>query len=203
MKKRLTRNNLGGLTLTEVLIVIGILTFLILMVLLAFRSQIFKGNDAKRKGDIHKIQVAIEEYEKDHNCYPLPSQVVCNPGTGLQPYLDKIPCDPVTDSSYLYEIEDSGCPSWYRVLADLENESDPDAQDACGPDGSYNYYASSPNAPLCHLVESEFYGCKSGVCVPILWDNSRPGPECDPNYQNPSCYGQCGPPANECQGWDE
>lgn len=197
------RNKDSGLTLVELLVVVGIIVFLILMAVLAFRGQIFKGNDAKRKGDIHKIQVAIEEYEKDHNCYPLPSQITCDPGTGLQPYLDKIPCDPTTDASYLYEIEQSGCPGWYRVLANLEDLNDPDAMNSCGSNGSYNYYASSPNAPSCHLVESEYYGCKGGTCVPILWDNERPGPECDPNYQNSTCYGQCGPQANECEPWEQ
>lgn len=195
--------NFKGFTLTEMLIVVSIVTFLILMVLLAFRSQIFKGNDAKRKGDIHRIQVAIEEYEKDNNCYPLPDDIVCDPGTGLQPYLEKIPCDPITEASYLYEIQDSSCPRWYRLLANLENENDEDAQSYCGPGGTYNYYASSPNAPTCNLSESSFYGCKDAVCVPILWDNFRPGPECDPNYQNSTCYGQCGPDANECQPWNE
>jgi len=196
-------NKIKGMTLTEILIVVGILTFLILMVTVAFRSQLFKGNDAKRKGDIHRIQVAIEEYEKDNNCYPLPDQVVCDPGTGLQPYIDKIPCDPTTNSSYVYEHEDSLCPDWYRVLANLENASDSDAQSACGPEGTYNFYQSSPNAPLCNLTESDFYGCINGVCTPISWDNLRPGPECDPNYQNASCYGQCGNPINECGSWDQ
>jgi type II secretory pathway pseudopilin PulG len=208
---RKSRKKSKGLTLIEVLIVVGILTFLVLMVLLAFRNQIFKGNDAKRKGDIHKIQVAIEEYEKDYNCYPLPSQVVCDPGTGLQPYLDKIPCDPTTDASYYYEPEDATCPEWYRLYTVLENEKDADLISSIGPQGDFNYYASSPNAPIpipsssgdSDSEESDFYGCRSGVCVPILWDSSRPGPECDPNYQSPSCYSQCGPPANECEPWNE
>jgi type II secretory pathway pseudopilin PulG len=193
----------SGFTLTELMVVVGIIIFLSMLAIFAFRGQIFKGRDARRKGDIHKIQVAVEEYEKDNNCYPLPSQLVCDPGTGLQPYLEKIPCDPTTDASYLYQIEESSCPDWYRLLANLENENDPDAQSACGPDGSYNYYSASPNAPFCNLTESSFYGCKTGVCVPIFWDNLRPGPECDPNYQNASCYGQCGPQANECQPWDQ
>lgn len=203
MKDSLGQKNTKGLTLTELLIVVGIIVFLVLLALAAFRNQIFKGNDAKRKGDIHNIQVAVEEYEKDNNCYPLPSQIVCNPGTGLRPYLDKIPCDPTTNASYLYEMEDSACPNWYRLLANLENETDPDAQSACGPSGTYNYYASSPNAPACNLVESDFFGCKGGVCVPIMWDLTRPGPECDPNFQNSSCYGQCGPPGNECEPWSQ
>lgn len=216
MQRRL-RNRFfsSGLTLTEILIVVGIITFLVLMAMWYFRNQIFKGNDAKRKGDIKRIQVAIEEYEKDNNCYPLPHLVVCNPGDGLKPYLSKVPCDPITKASYYYNYEDSTCPSWYRIYAKLENTSDKDITANIGPYGAYNYYATSPNAPALSGggggdgdgggdgESSDFYGCKSSVCVPILWDPSRPGPECDPNYQNPTCYGQCGPAETECQPWDQ
>lgn len=204
MKKSSNKLNFtSGLTLTEMLIVVSILSFLILVSIWFFRGQILKGNDAKRKGDIQRIQVAIEEYEKDNNCYPTPDLLTCDPGTGLKPYINKIPCDPTSGAPYIYEHENSGCPKWYRLLANLENLNDPDAQVACGPNGTYNYYASSPNAPLCNLQESDFYGCKDGVCVPISWDVARPGPECDPNYQNSTCYDQCGPPDKECEPWDE
>jgi len=193
----------SGLTLTELLIVVSIIVLLVLIAIWYFRSQIFKGNDAKRKGDIHRIQVAVEEYEKDNNCYPLPNLVTCSPGDGLKPYISQIPCDPTTSASYYYEYENSLCPSWYRLNAFLENENDTDISGVCGPGGVFNYYASSPNAPICNLVGSDFYGCRSGACVPIFWDNSRPGPECDPNYQSISCYGQCGPSETECQQWDQ
>jgi type II secretory pathway pseudopilin PulG len=202
MQKRIRKLS-SGLTLTELLVVVGILMFLVLMAIWYFRSQIFKGNDAKRKGDIKRIQVAIEEYEKDNDCYPTPDLVVCNPGTGLKPYINKIPCDPTTKASYYYDYEDSSCPRWYRLFAKLENENDEDVQVGIGPSGAYNYYASSPNAPPPTIAASGFYGCIDGVCVPIGWDESRPGPECDPNYQSPNCYEQCGPPQTECIPWNE
>lgn len=207
----------SGFTLVEVMIVVAIISFLVILAVLAYKTQIFKGKDAKRKSDINRIQIAVEEYEKDYNCYPLPQLVVCDPGTSLRPYIDRIPCDPKTNASYYYEYEDSSCPSWYRFYAILENTNDPDVTAGIGPGGAFNYIAASPNAPAISTSPSgstpptgetptpppqnTFYGCKSGVCVPISWDPSRPGPECDPNYQNPSCYGQCGPQANECQSW--
>lgn len=213
-----------GLTLTELLIVISILVFLLALMIFLFRLQILKGNDAKRKGDIHKIQVAVEEYEKDNNCYPLPHLVVCSPGTSLKPYINKIPCDPSTDGSYFYDHDDSLCPAWYRIFASLENESDEDyIAGGVGPGYAFDYYASSPNAPNPDVGEENgnggngnggngnggspspppitFYGCRSGICVQILWNSDRPGPECDPNFQNSTCYGQCGPPEVECQQW--
>jgi Tfp pilus assembly protein PilE len=215
----------SGVTLQELLIVVTILVMLMAIILWYFRNQIFKGSDAKRKGDIHKIQVAVEEYEKDNNCYPLPSLVVCDPGTGLKPYMSQVPCDPDTNASYYYEHEDSSCPSWYRIYTNLSNLQDTDITGLCGPGYSYNYFATSPNAsdPECIPVDGDgddggngngggevgedFYGCFSGVCIPIIWDPLRPGPECDPNYGNSSCYGQCtdpdtGQPQNECQSWN-
>jgi hypothetical protein len=188
------------------MIVVVIIAALALLAYWALRTQIFKGFDARRKGDINRIKIAVEEYEKDHDCYPLPQLVICDPGTGLRPYLDKIPCDPRTGASYYYDHEDSFCPKWYRIYTTLENLKDPDYLGMIGPDGSYNYYSGSPNSPYPGLSGSEFYGCRSGTCTMIEWDPLRPGPECDPNYGSPTCYGQCtdpntGQPANECQSW--
>jgi len=203
------------------LVVISIIVVLALVIFWFLRNQILKGNDAKRKGDIHEIQVAVEEYEKDNDCYPLPQFVVCNPGDGLKPYLSKIPCDPTTGASYYYEHEGSSCPSWYRIYTNLQNLSDADIVGACGPGYAFNFCAASPNAPDPDCTEVEngngngngngapseyFYGCFSGSCLSISWDPARPGPECDPNYGSSTCYGMCidpetSAPQNECQPW--
>jgi prepilin-type N-terminal cleavage/methylation domain-containing protein len=218
------KRRLLGMTLPEVLIVISIIVVLALVIFWFLRNQVLKGNDAKRKGDIHKIQVAVEEYEKDYDCYPPVELVVCDPGDGLKPYLSKIPCDPTTGGSYYYEQEGSACPSWYRIYANLENLSDADIEGYCGPDYAFNYYVTSPNAPDPDCTEEEngnggedptqdFYGCFSGTCLRIDWDPERPesgGPECDPNYLNSTCSssGQyfcinedTGDYQNECQPW--
>ena len=207
-----------GFTLTELLVVISIIAFLVALVVIYLRSQIFKGNDARRKGDIHNISIAIEEYEKDNDCYPRPELIICKPGTGLRPYLDKIPCDPVTNASYYIEMPDSVCPNWYRIYARLENDKDSDISRVgctygCGPDYSFNYYAGSPNSPIppqgsgpTGSGASEppgefFYGCINGICEIVIWDPERPGPECDPHFQNPTCYDQCGEESSECKHW--
>lgn len=215
-------NKVKGLTLIELLIAISIISIIVLAGFFLARSQYLKGRDARRKADIHKIQEAVEEYEKDHDCYPIPELVVCDPGNGLTPYLQKIPCDIATGSSYLYENDGLSCAKWYRIFVFLDNQSDVSIIPSIGPGGEYNFYLSSPNAPVPTPTstpsptssstpaptptssgqEADFYGCRSGVCVPILWDPTRPGPECDPNYQSPDCYGQCGQPANECVDWN-
>lgn len=197
-------------TLVELLVVISIIAILAAIAIMYLRGQLFKGNDARRKADITRIKIAVEEYEKDHDCYPLPQLLVCTPGTGLRPYLDKIPCDPVTNASYIYEVEDSACPSWYRIYADLEFSQDIDINPGIGPNSAFNYYSGSANAPIPEASAvpsggtggaSGYYGCRSGACVPINWDPSRPGPECDPSFQNSSCYGWCTPSTPDCIPW--
>ncbi len=211
-----------GMTLIELIIVVSIIAFLVLLVVTYLRTQTFKANDARRKAEIKRIAVAVEEYEKDNNCYPLPSQVVCNPGTGLRPYIDKIPCDVTTGASYFYEHEDSVCPRWFKVYADLDNENDTDYLPLIGPSNAFSYvYESSSSPATVSGTETEeegnqitppqggaqgpvtdYYGCRSGVCVQLDWDSSRPGPVCDPHFQNSTCYNQCGNPSNECQDWN-
>lgn len=227
--------NKKGFTLVEIIIVLTIIAILAVIAILAFRSQLFKGRDAQRKADLDRIKIAIEEYEKDHNCYPStaadPTIILCKPGTGLQPYLDKIPCDPETSASYYYEYDTSNpsCPGWYRIYTSLDSTTDLSILPACGgpSNNSFNYYVSSPNAPACSSIAvgsdgtggdgtgggasptpnptgvgfGNYYGCMGGVCDPISWDPARPGPVCDPNFQNSSCYGRCGPITNECKPW--
>lgn len=217
-----------GFTLVELVIVIAIIAILAVIAIAYFSSQLSKGKDARRKSDLDRIKIAVEEYEKDHNCYPL--ALSCTPeGTELQPYLNQIPCDPGTNAPYVYEHEVSMCPSWYRLYAKLDYTQDPLALPFCGPAGNdaFNYYVSSPNAPGCvpitggsgsggggvgggggtptvppgQFIDTGYYGCKGGTCVPITWDPTRPGPECDPNYQSNDCYGQCSQSRNACKSW--
>ncbi len=198
-----------GVSLTEILIVVAILAILGVLGFWAWKTQVFKGYDSRRKTDIYQIKVAIEEYEKDHDCYPPPEKVNCKlpisaPGTGLRPYMDKIPCDPVTKESYYYDYDSLPCPKWYRLYAYLENSADEDIFGSIGPGGTYNYYSGSPNAPEPGAIStSDFYGCKSGICVSIIWDPQKQRCECDPHYQREDCYGECinpntGLPQNEC-----
>lgn len=190
--------NQKGMTLMEIVIVITIIAILAVTALIAYRYQTGKAIDAQRKADLARIQVAVEEYEKDHNCYPAPQLLNCNPGTGLQPYMEKIPCDPVSKASYYYDYDTNVCSTWYRIYANLNDTSGT----PIGPNGAFNYYASSPNAPDAALTQTgNLYGCKNGFCVSVLWNNLRPGPECDPTFKSATCYGQCGNPAAQCVTW--
>lgn len=193
----------SGFTLIELLIVVSIIALLALLVISVLVGQIRKGNDAKRKADLDRIKIAVEEYEKDHNCYPPPNLMLCDqplndPGSGLKPYLNKIPCDPITKASYYYDYDDSKvCASWFRVYSFLSDASG----GPMGPDDAFNYYVSSPNAPPPQLLQvGNLFGCSGGDCVPVYWNSKRPGPECDPVWKNSICNGQCSDAPN-CVTW--
>ncbi|HKC04344.1 MAG TPA: prepilin-type N-terminal cleavage/methylation domain-containing protein [Patescibacteria group bacterium] len=189
----------SGMTLIELVIVVTIIAALAVIALAFYRNQSAKSLDAKRKADLARIQVAVEEYEKDHNCYPAPQLLNCNPGTGLQPYIDRIPCDPITKASYYYDYDANACASWYRIYANLNDKSGT----PIGPNGAFNYYASSPNAPEASLTQvGNLFGCKGGFCVQVLWNSLRPGPECDPTFKSSTCYGQCGVQSAQCVTWE-
>jgi len=181
----------SGFTLIELLIVVSIIAILALLVINTFTGQIRKGNDAKRKADLDRIKVAVEEYEKDQNCYP--QEVICTSGgTGLKPYLNVIPCDPRTHLSYDYEPDPSGvCAAWFRAYAKLENTADKSIIESIGPTGQDNYYVCSPNAPVLGKyssdVDTDYWGCIGGVCVPIRLIAPNQ-PVCGPSSQTPDCY---------------
>jgi hypothetical protein len=99
----------------------------------------------------------------------------------------------------------------------LQNAKDLVAIPGIGPEGVYNYYVSSENAPVpVSVLPSPSspplptstvpgvvrYGCQRGACRKIVLDENG-NPVCYPNYDSPDCYGQCvidGNPANECVG---
>jgi len=156
-------------------------------------GQILKGNDAKRKADLDRIKIAAEEYEKDHNCYP--TTVSCSNPSSLQPYLNQIPCDPVTHESYYYEPGPGTCPLWFRDYAKLQNTKDSAITSNIGLSGADNYYVYSPNAPPLGTGvpvpppgNSCAYGCKSGGCVLIPCD-ADDQPSCHPSFLDSNCGG--------------
>lgn len=206
-----------GFTLVELMIVVSIIAILIVIAIAIYRSQAAKAKDARRKTDMARIKVAIEEYEKDHNCYPAYVNCGIDASQPIYPYLNNVPCDPETHASYPYEVPTGlSCSSWYRLYTKLSYSQDPGALPFCGGplNNSYNYYTSSPNAPTCPPAGGSssspssstpspsgggvtgFWGCFSGVCKPI-----RNG-QCTLQFQAAGCYGACigpdGLPNDEC-----
>ncbi|MCH7730475.1 hypothetical protein IID21_02975 [Patescibacteria group bacterium] len=141
-----------GFVFVEILLVLSLLGILTAMGIAVYRGQLLKGYDARRKGDLDRISKAVSEYEIDFNCYPDSIPACDITPHALSDYVNKIPCDPETQSDYLYEAEGGSCPGWYRIYAVLGNTKDPIISElgctyGCGAGFWYNYYASSPNAP--------------------------------------------------------
>lgn len=139
----------AGLTLIELLVVIAVIGVVALVLLLSVQFQISRSRDARRKTDLERIRVAFEDYYNDHNCYPPPEILNDCGGAQLQPYIDKIPCDPETGDPYLYVPLGGNTCGGYRVLTRLSDSSDPaiaqlrcDGVCGCGFIG-YNYGVSA------------------------------------------------------------
>lgn len=199
-------------TLTEVLVVVAVISVLVLMAIWAYRGQVFKGYDSRRKTDIYSIKVALEEYEKDHNCYP--DAISCKGENILKNYLPTIPCDPRTGNDYIYVPQPGAlsCHHWFWIFTSLENNSDKDIEKlncdyGCGPSYAYDYYITSPNAPEPDKASAPVppsppvvtprpdqirWGCINGTCQII------PGTVlCDPNWTYIwECQTRC--PQNAC-----
>lgn len=131
----------------------AIVAIFIIMAIFAYRAQLMKSRDARRKADLKKIQNVLEDYLNDSGYYP--GTFICGDtqGTLLEGYANEVPCDPVNNIYYNYFYSyDSLTPrkSWYKIYTKLENTNDPliasvGCGSGCGPDNNYNYYVSSPN----------------------------------------------------------
>jgi general secretion pathway protein G len=152
-----------GLTLIELLIVIAIIAILIIIGWMTWRNQFNKAKDATRKDDLQRLSISLEEYFNDNDCYPIAGITDNCGGPELQPYLQSIPCDPVTNTKYCYIPDTDPCPKYYRLLSSLDYTDDPIiaklqcyGNDYCGYEPEcataeqegYNYGVSSLNIPV-------------------------------------------------------
>lgn len=207
------KNN-RAFTLTEVLIVITLIVILSLAALLTMDplNQFFRGYDAVRKSDLAKLKTAFENYYADHDCYPSQALLSQCGSTALDPYLDKIPCDPNTKEPYeLYLLPaDSSCAQKFAIYANLSSSSDNQGNDityckdtiaVSSSDMNYlDVVRGCSNTQMCQTM----YGCKSGACVIIAEDSI---PTCSPNSCDPTCGVDCaklnrrGAFTNECRAF--
>lgn len=192
LDKRFKKKNLG-FTLLEVVIVLTVVVMLAVSVLWSFQKQRSRGVDGRRKADLKNLQVILEDYFNDKGCYPTSAEMSCDPGTSLQPYITKLPCEPGTKNSYFYEPGPGSCPLWYNLYTNVEDTTDQTigrncCAGSCGPNLAYNWKVSSPDQP-CGLA-AEYYGCIEGACVRLPYADY-----CRPNTQEPDCGGpgRCAP----------
>lgn len=150
MRKKAVKSPQRGFTLSELLIVVAIIILVLMLILINLQKQVARGRDARRKADLNKIQKAYEEYYNDRECYPNGGIIdTCN-SSSLEPYLKRVPCDPLTSTPYLYVV---GTPTpcyGYRLCTKLEDLTDPDIArigchptQGCGWGEGYNYCVSA------------------------------------------------------------
>ncbi len=159
-------------TLMEIMIVVTLIVIVATALLVGLKplTQIYKGQDSRRKSELAALQKVLEDFYNDKQCYPKPNEVCYNDTGGttcnicgrhalspqFSPYLSHLPCDPRSpQKNYTYQVDPTTtCPTHYRIYTTLSNQSDPiiaqKCQYGCGPapDFSYNYGVSSPNTSL-------------------------------------------------------
>jgi general secretion pathway protein G len=147
------RSKTRGFTLIEWLIVIAIISILLIIIFVHINPlrERDRASDSRRKADLDRISIALEEFYSDHDCYP--TQERFEQSEGLRPYLSSTPRDPDTNEAYFYSPQDTNCPQYYRLYANLRWQEDPAITKVgcgagCGPDGLYNYGVTSPGSGL-------------------------------------------------------
>lgn len=110
-----------GFTLIELLMVISIIAILTLLATYSYNNAQIRARDAKRKSDVKNIQKALQLYFEDNDGYPTTID-----STQIGTYINPIPSDPKTNSTYIYSP--TGCTTnctSYTLTACLENPNDP------------------------------------------------------------------------------
>lgn len=135
-----------GFTLLEILIVVAIIILLSTVILINLRGQTARANDAKRKMDLNTMNKVTEDYYNDHSGYPFSASFgTC--GSAFEPYIARIPCDPVSKMPYGYFPAVNG---GYRICAKLSDTTDPaiaamncSGYQGCGVGCGYNFCLAS------------------------------------------------------------
>lgn len=117
------RKRNSGFTLVELLVVISIISVLSALLMVNFIGIRQRGRDGQRKSNLRQIQSALELYRTDAGIYPTTSQLPpCGSAllVGSTTYMQKVPCDPLTNLGYSYTSDGSS----YILYACLENTND-------------------------------------------------------------------------------
>lgn len=132
-----------GFTLIELLIVIAVIGILATMIMANLQGVRERARDARRKGDLDAVKVALRLYYTDQRSFPNSDTngnilgctavgTTCTWGTstfaiGTTTYMNKLPLDPSSTNTVTrtYRYYRANTDS-YVIAAPLENGSDPD-----------------------------------------------------------------------------
>lgn len=122
-----------GFTLVELVVVVAILGIVGMIVASTFNSIGVqgKGQDARRKKDLARIRVALEEYYNDNKCYPTADFVKtylmnpdsCDKRVDQFPQLSPWICDPYAKIPYMLSVTGDNCPRSYKIFTMLSNQT--------------------------------------------------------------------------------
>lgn len=138
-----------GFTLIELLVVISIIGILAALLLVNFSSIRERGRDSARKSDLSQIKTALRLYYNDYQTYPASDDGVilgcgpdgdasCDWGDDFTANGNKymsLPSDPLGTVGHIYEYAQTSSGNGFTISAQLENMSDPQANESqrrCG-----------------------------------------------------------------------
>jgi len=148
VKHGMTAVNIYGFTLIELLVVIAIIGLLAGLVIINMAGVRERVRDTQRKSELNEIKKALRLYYNDNNRYPaiLPPVGSVFRSASVT-YMKVIPGDPLPTQQYTYYQTDceNGTDD-YRLVATLENGSDPDLAKSglrCGSGCGFTYTTPS------------------------------------------------------------
>lgn len=179
-RRRFAQN---GLSMIELLTVIAIISLLIISSYLLAQTQLSRARDARKKQDIEKYRIGLEEYFNDKGRYPLPSEMAACGSGALHPYIPSVLCEPGTGNPYAYYRNVVGNKYW--LYTQLEAVDDPviaarGCQSGCGPDvdgdgaGDFNFGVSHLQV-VTGLDDPEAGGGSVSVPTPTPSGSTPPG----------------------------
>ncbi len=211
LRRMLSRKD--GWTLAELLIVVVIIAILaVIFLMVNWKRNVFRAQDARRKADLNNIRRAFEEYYNDNGCYPSLTILESCGSTDLAPYIKTVPCDPTTKDPYKYEPDSvSNLCSGNRVCAKLQDWADPDItslgchpEEGCGWGAFWNYCLATGTTviapgfvpggtvtptPTPSPILAEPFACRNpGVCNDVGDPDAR---GCPAKWSDPNCQGMC------------
>jgi type II secretory pathway pseudopilin PulG len=180
------------------MIVAALLLILAMLFYLRVPSMLNRSHDARRKADLHEYRTVMEEYFTDKHRYPPAGTLDNCRQPGLEPYIDRITCDPQTGDPYRYIVSEDGLRYWlYTNLADLTDPviAERGCDLGCGPDddnsgnGDYNYGVSSEQAVVGEFTDRTTSppSCPQG-CAPGACGTCCPGAKNRCSTTGSSCY---------------